>query len=88
MSHDQDEAQSHGEHGRVPKQARRVRRHSRPQSDGQRIGDERVVDRAQKEDGAEKESEFPVVLFAERAGEQDIEQEVAAAHNALIDKRP
>ena len=69
--HDQDEAQSHGEQDRVPKQAGTFVVIRDAQSDGQRIGDERVVDRSQKKDGAEKESEFSVVLFAERAGEQD-----------------
>ena len=52
---------------RVPKQAGALVVIRDAQSDGQRIRDERVVDRSQKEDSAEKESEFSVVLFAERA---------------------
>ena len=58
------------------------------QAHGQRIGDERVIDRPQDEDGAEEKREFPVVLFAERAREQHVEQEIAEAHHALIDERP
>ena len=58
------------------------------QAHRQRIGDERVIDRPQDEDGAEEEREFPVILFAERAREQHVEQEIAEAHHALVDKRP
>ena len=86
--HEQDQAERHGEHHRVAKQARSFLIGHDTQSDRQRIGDERVVDRPQEEDGAEKEGKFSVVLLAERAGEQHIEQKVTSAHSALIDKRP
>ena len=58
------------------------------QSDGQRIRDERVIERPQDEDGAEEKHEFPVIRFAERAREQHVEQEIAGTHHALIDQRP
>ena len=58
------------------------------QADGQRIGDERVIERPQDEDGAEEKHEFPVIRFAERAREQHVEQEIAGTHHALIDERP
>ena len=72
----------------VPKQAPAFVIIRDAQSDGQRIGDERVIERPQDEDGAEEKHEFPVIRFAERAREQHVEQEIAGTHHALIDQCP
>ena len=87
-NHDQDETQSRGEQERVPDQPGALLVARDAQAHRQRIGDERVIDHPQDEDGAEEKREFPVILRAERAREQHVDQEIAEAHHALIDERP
>ena len=81
-------SQSRGEEDRVPEQPRALPIARDAQAHRQRIGDERILERPQDEDGAEEKHEFPVIRFAERAREQHVEQEIAQAHHALIDERP
>ena len=58
------------------------------QANRERIGDQRIVEAAERKDGAEEEGELAVVGDGEIAGELHVEGEIAEADDALVDERP
>ena len=60
----------------------------RMKANRKRIGDQRVVEAAERKDGAKKEGEFAVIGHGEIAGELNVEGEIAEADDALVDESP